>query len=63
LIPLNLLNLLNILNLQVTLPKKRRRDKTSAQFGEALMSYLGRKADRSIIKYTTFQQSLRELAM
>ena len=36
---------------------KKRRDKTSSEFGEALMTYLGRKADRSIMEYTIFQQS------
>ena len=46
---------------QVSLPDKRRRDKTSAEFGEALMVYLGRKADRTLMEYTTFQNKLREL--
>ena len=31
------------------------------RFDEALMTYLGRKADRSVMEYHTFQQSLREL--
>ena len=51
-----------IFSLQVTLPNKKRRDKTAAEFGESLMSYLGRKSDRSTMNYESFQQSLRELA-
>ena len=51
-----------IFTLQVTLQNKRRRDKTAAEFAEALMSYLGRKSDRSIMNYESFQQSLKELA-
>ena len=46
----------------VALVHKRRRDKTSEEFGDALMCYLGRKAERSTMEYTTFQHSLRELA-
>ena len=40
---------------------KKRRDKNSAKFGYSLMAYLGKKADRNIMEYVTFQQSLREL--
>ena len=46
----------------MTLLNKRRRDKTAAEFADALMSYLGRKSDRSILRYELFQQSLRDLA-
>jgi hypothetical protein len=45
----------------VTQANKRRRDKTAQDFGESLMSYLGRKADRTVSEYTTFQRSLREV--
>ena len=41
----------------MTLLNKRRRDKTAAEFADALMSYLGRKSDRSILRYESFQQS------
>ena len=54
--------LLETIILQVTLLNKRRRDKTAAEFADALMSYLGRKSDRSILRYELFQQSLRDLA-
>ena len=46
----------------MTLLNKRRRDKTAAELADALMSYLGRKSDRSILRYELFQQSLRDLA-
>ena len=43
------------------MPNKKRRDKTAAEFGDALMAYLGKKVDRNVMEYETFQQSLREL--
>ena len=52
----------NLLNIQVTMPNKKRRDKTAAEFGDALMTFLGKKMDRNTMEYDTFQQSLRELA-
>ena len=45
----------------MTLSDKKRRDKTSSEFGEALAVYLGRKADRSLMEYTCFNSKLREL--
>ena len=39
----------------------KRRDKTSPEFGESLMAYLGRKAERTVSEYCTFQRSLREV--
>ena len=44
------------------MPNKKRRDKTAAEFGDTLMTYLGRKANRSVMEYDTFKQSLRELS-
>jgi hypothetical protein len=44
----------------VTVANKKRRDKSAIEFGEALMAYLGRKADRGIMDYSSFQQSLRD---
>ena len=52
-----------LFKIQVTQPNKKRRDKSAAEFGDALMAYLGRKADRSVMEYETFQQCLRELLM
>ena len=45
----------------MTLSDKKRRDKTSSEFGEALAVYLGRKADRTLMEYTCFKNKLREL--
>ena len=51
-----------IFKIQVMMANKKRRDKTAYEFGESLMVYLGRKADRSVLEYQAFQQSLRELS-
>ena len=40
--------------------KKKRRDKIAGEFGASLMSYLGKKADRVTMGYSTFQQCLRK---
>ena len=45
-----------------TLPNGKRRTKTAQEFGEALMSYLGRRSDRSTLEYDKFQQTLDKLA-
>ena len=58
----SLLAPINLLNLKVSMPGKKRRDKTAEEFGEALMIFLAKKVDRSAMHYDTFQQSLRELA-
>ena len=52
-----------LFKIQVVLPNKKRRDKTSTEFGEALMVFLGKKADRSIMEYSAFQNSLTKLSM
>ena len=44
------------------MPNKRRRDKTSAEFGESMKHLLGRKADRKSKDYSSFKNSLMELA-
>ena len=51
-----------LFKIQVTLPTKKRRDKTANEFGESLMCYLGRKADRAVMEYQTFQATLREIS-
>ena len=50
-----------IVRIQVTQSNKKRREKNASEFADALMAYLGRKADRCIMEYETFQQCLREL--
>ena len=50
-----------IFRIQVVQANKSRRDKSAREFSESLMSYLGRKADRTVSEYTSFQRSLREV--
>ena len=42
---------------------KKRRDKTAIEFGEALIVYLGKKADHSVLEYSSCQRSLRDVMM
>ena len=50
-----------LFKIQVTGKNKKRRDKTAEEFGISLMCYLGKQADRTVMRYETFQTSLREL--
>ena len=43
----------------MTMANKKRRDKTALEFAESLMAYLGKKADRKVVEYESFRQSLR----
>ena len=52
-----------IFRIQVTLPSKKRRDKTESEFGESLMVYLGKKSDKSVIEYTKFKESLEKFSV
>ena len=52
-----------LFRIQVVLPNKKRRDKTAVEFGESLMVFLGKKADRSIMDYSAFKISLNKLSM
>ena len=52
-----------IFRVQVSLAGNKRRDKTAAEFGSALMAYLGKKADRNLSEYNTFKQSLRDVVV
>ena len=47
-----------LFKIQVTLPTKKRRDKTAAEFATSLMAYLGKKSDRACMEYTMFKSSL-----
>ena len=51
-----------IFRIQITLPSGKRRMKTAQEFGEALMSYLGKRSDRATLEYERFQDSLERLA-
>ena len=53
----------SLFKMQVTLPAGKRRDKNAKEFGEALMVFLGKKADSSTtLDYNTFKSSLRKFA-
>ena len=51
----------SLFKIQVAQINKKRRDKTAREFGESLMVYLGKKADRTVAEYSSFQRSLREI--
>ena len=51
-----------IFKIQVTLPSKKRRDKTATEFASSLMAYLGKKADRATMEYNLFKNSLEKYA-
>eukprot|EP00058_Branchiostoma_floridae_P018115 XP_002603604.1 hypothetical protein BRAFLDRAFT_93148 [Branchiostoma floridae] len=51
-----------IFRIQVTLPSGKRRTKTAQEFGEALMSFLGKKSDRTTLDYDKFKESLNKIA-
>ena len=49
-----------LFKIQVTLPNRRRREKTAVEFGESLMAFLGKKMEDNSLEYSTFQASLRK---
>ena len=51
-----------LFRIQVTLPNKRRRDKTSTEFGGSLMAFLGKKAKSAAMEYNLFKSSLRKFS-
>ena len=51
-----------IFKVQITQSTGKRRDKTPEEFGEALMSFLGKKGDRTTQDYAKFQESLQKLS-
>ena len=46
----------------ITLPNKKKRDKTAEEFGEAMMAFLGKQSDQIYMDYTVFQRSLEKLS-
>ena len=52
-----------VFRIQVTMPNKKRRDKTVHEFGESLMVYLGKKSDKSVIEYERFKESLEKFSL
>ena len=51
-----------IFRIMMTLPNGKRRLKTAQEFGEALMAYLGKRSDRTLLEYEKFQESLNKLS-
>ena len=49
-----------IFKIQVTLPTKKRRDKTAEEFAISLMAYLGKKAEKASMEYNIFKTSLEK---
>ena len=52
-----------VFRIQVTMPNKKRRDKTVQEFGESLMVYLGKKSDKAVIEYKKFKESLEKFSL
>lgn len=50
-----------LFRVQVTLPNKKRRDKTPEEFGDALRSYLGKRSEVRNLEYQTFEESLSKM--
>ena len=50
-----------IFKIMVTQPNGKRRMKTAIEFGDALMSFLGKKSDRTTLEYSKFQDTLNRL--
>ena len=46
-----------------TQPNGKRKMKTAHEFGEALMSFLGKRSDRTMIEYNKFQETLNRLSV
>ena len=44
-------------------PNGERNMKTALEFGEALMSFLGKRNDRTMIEYNKFQETLNKLSV
>ena len=51
-----------LFRIQVTLPNKKRRDKTTMEFVDSLMSFLGKKAESTAMEYNLFKTSLKKFS-
>ena len=51
-----------LFRVMITLPNKKKRDKTAEEFGEAMMAFLGKQSDQIYMDYTVFQRSLEKLS-
>ena len=52
-----------IFKIQVTLPTKKRRDKTADEFAASLMAYLEKKSDKATMEYNMFKHSLEKYSV
>ena len=52
-----------IFKIMKTQPNGERRMKTALEFGEALMYFLGKRNDRTMIEYNKFQESLNKFSV
>ena len=52
-----------VFKIQITLPNKKRRDKTANEFAESLTAYLGNKEARCDVEYDEFKKSVDKLTM
>ena len=51
-----------LFRVMITLPNKKKRDKTAEEFGEAMMTFLGKQSDQIYMDYTVFQRNLEKLS-
>ena len=49
--------------IQVVLPNMKSRDKSNEDFGEALVIFLGKKANRAVMEYLAFKHHLTKLTV
>ena len=51
-----------IFRIMMTQPNGKRKMKSAKEFGDALMSFLGKRSDRTLLEYSKFQQTLDKLS-
>ena len=51
-----------LFRVMITLPNKKKRDKTAEEFGEAMMAFLGKQSDQIYMDYTVLQRNLEKLS-
>ena len=50
-----------LFRVMVTMPNKKKRDKTVAEIAEALMAFLGKQSEQIYMDYNVFKSSLDKL--
>ena len=51
-----------LFRVMVTLPNKKKRDKTAEEFGRGQMVFLGKQSDQISMNYSVLQSSLEKLS-